>query len=245
VKHLTAEIDARPVPETFWGDFSRVVNNVSAHGQYGAIRPQVDNLLRVYIARNGNYLSQSLIEAAYHANGDSVDWLISVTNSASDQEGLLESLVNSSWPSGTGWIRSDQIGTLLARVVELEEKNAAEHPDQNQWSLDEARRRLVTALVEKKQFAQARDLLARVPAQMRLSGDWLPAVLAVEARRRPSATYKPRRRISTTPASAARCALCTNARSRRATFQRRISWAWRPSNSMRAMRTALWNCCNA
>jgi hypothetical protein len=179
VKHLTAEIDARPVPETFWGDFSRVVNNVSAHGQYGAIRPQVDNLLRVYIARNGNYLSQSLIEAAYHANGDSVDWLISVTNSASDQEGLLESLVNSSWPSGTGWIRSDQIGTLLARVVELEEKNAAEHPDQNQWSLDEARRRLVTALVEKKQFAQARDLLARVPAQMRLSGDWLPAVLAV------------------------------------------------------------------
>jgi tetratricopeptide (TPR) repeat protein len=179
VKLLAAEIDAKPVPETFWGDFSRVVNNVSAHGQYEAIRGQVDNLLRAYIARNGNYQSQSLIEAAYHANGDSADWLVSITGSASDQEGLLESLIESSRHADAGWIKSNQIPVLLTRVLELEEKNAAEHPDQNQWSLDQARRRLVTALVEEKQIAQARDLLARVPAQMRLSEDWLPAVLAV------------------------------------------------------------------
>ncbi len=178
VKLLAAEIDAKPVSEAFWGDFSRVVNNVSAHGQYDAIRGQVDNLLRVYIARNGDYLSQSLIESAYHANGDSVDWLISITNSASDQQGLLETMIHNR-PSSPGWIRSEQIPALLARVVELEEKNAEQHPDQDPWSLNEARRQLVNALVEEKQFAQARDLLARIPAQTRLSLDWLPAVLAV------------------------------------------------------------------
>jgi tetratricopeptide (TPR) repeat protein len=179
VKLLAAEIDAKPVPEAFWGDFSRVVKSVTAHGQYETIRGLVDNLLRAYIARNGDYQSQSLIESAYHANGDSVDWLLSITGSASDQEGLLESLIESSRHAGAGWIGKGQIPVLLRRVLELEEKSAEAHPDQNQWSLDQARRRLVAALVEEKEFAQARDLLARVPAQIRLSGDWLPAVLAV------------------------------------------------------------------
>lgn len=179
VKLLAAEIDARPVPETFWGDFAQVVKSVNEHGQYESIRQPVDNLLRVYIGRSGDYLSRSLIEAAYHANGDSADWLIAIASSANDREGLLHSLIDSSWPSGTGWIRNDQIGTLLARVLDLEEKKAEQNPNEDRRSVDQTRRHLVTALIEGKKFAEARDLLAQVPARMRLSGAWLSDVLEV------------------------------------------------------------------
>lgn len=179
VKYLAAEIDAKPVPETFWGDFARVVKSVSEHGQYDSIRRQVDNLLRVYIKRNGYYQSQPLIEAAYHSNGDSADWLISITSSASDQESLLQSLIDSSWPSGTGWIGKDQIVALLGSILEMEEKKAEQNPNQDQWSLNSTRQHLVTALIEEKQFAKARDMLAEVPVQTRLSDAWLAAVLQV------------------------------------------------------------------
>ncbi len=181
VKRLAAEIDAQHVPETFWGDFSQVLASASKLGQYDSIRQQVDSLLRTYIRRNGYYRTQSLVEAGYHANGDSADWLLSITGSASDQQQLLQSLVESSWPAstGSGWIRSDQIGTLLARVVELEEQRLQQNPAEGPENLDYLTQRLVAALVEEKKFPEARVLLAQVPAQSRIGSAWLPSVLAL------------------------------------------------------------------
>jgi predicted Zn-dependent protease len=178
---LAAEIDAQHVPETLWGDFAQVLGSVSAHGQYGSIQQQIDSLLRVYIKRNDYYRTQPLIEAGYRANGSSAEWLISITGSSSDQEQILESLINDSSSGGNGdeWIQKDQISTLLAHVVALEEKRLQENAGEDKESLYSAQQRLATALIAEKKFADARTLLAQIPDERRIGAAWLPAVLAV------------------------------------------------------------------
>jgi hypothetical protein len=84
VKQLAAEMDARRVPETFWSDFGRVIDNIVAHHQYSTVSPAVDAMLRNYVARNGEYRTEPLLETGYRANGNSVDWLLSITSGATD-----------------------------------------------------------------------------------------------------------------------------------------------------------------
>ena len=43
VKRLAAEMDARHMPESFWGDFAQVVSDVAKNGQYATISQQVDD----------------------------------------------------------------------------------------------------------------------------------------------------------------------------------------------------------
>jgi len=82
VKRLAAELDARHMPESFWGDFAQVVGDVAKNGQYAAIGQQMDAMLRVYLKRNGEYRSSELLEAGYHARGDSMEWLLEITTGA-------------------------------------------------------------------------------------------------------------------------------------------------------------------
>ena len=73
------------MPESFWGDFAQVLGDVAAHGQYAAIDEQVDAMLRIYLARNGEYRVEPLLEAGYHAHGDSMEWLLGITAAATIQ----------------------------------------------------------------------------------------------------------------------------------------------------------------
>lgn len=179
IRLLAAEMDAQRVPETFWGDFARVLHSISAAGQYDSIRQQVDDMLRVYIRRNEYYRSQPLIEAAYRAGGDSAQWLISIAGASNDPQQMIESLIDSSWPNGDGWIQKNQISTLLAQIVQLEQAKLAQNPSESKDNFYSDQRRLVTALIEEKRFADAASVLAQIPEPRRMGGEWLPAVLAV------------------------------------------------------------------
>ncbi len=111
VKQLAAEMDARHVPESFWGDFDRVLANISAHHQYDTVRQQVDAMLRTFIARTGEYRTEPLLKAGYRANDKSVDWLLSITASAKNQQTVLACpCYPNEWSSQESWIEQGGFG---------------------------------------------------------------------------------------------------------------------------------------
>jgi Tfp pilus assembly protein PilF len=177
VKKLAVEMDARHVPETFWGDFTTVLGDAAAQGQYAAIGQQVDAMLRVYLARNGVYRSVSLLEAGYHANGDSMDWLIAITAAANDPSDVLSNLQQNDWRSDYDhqghWIRTGQLSRLFARIVELERRKAEGKSGEENWSLDHAESQWLYAMIDEKKFAEAHAELAQIPSDKRKSPQWL------------------------------------------------------------------------
>ena len=148
------------MPESFWGDFAQVLGDVAAHGQYAAISQQVDAMLRVYLARNGEYRAEELLEAGYHAHGDSMDWLLEITTAAHDPSSVLDAIQQSNW------IAKGQMSQLLARCVELERRKAQAKPGRrpvmNLTALSPA---WSNALLDEKKFAEARAELARIPEE--------------------------------------------------------------------------------
>jgi tetratricopeptide (TPR) repeat protein len=174
VKQLAAEMDARHVPETFWGDFSQVLGDAASHGQYAAISAQVDAMLRIYLARNGWYRVEPLLEAGYHAHGDRMEWLLEITTAASDPAYVLESIRQSPW------IVKGQASQLLGRIVELDRRAAQAKPGEEVWNLEQAESNLIDALLDEKKFAQARTELARIPEKKRKSPPWLGAELRLD-----------------------------------------------------------------
>jgi len=183
VQRLTEEVDKRPVPETLWGDFSQVLKEAAAAGQYAAIDAQVDQLLHVYLARNGNYRAEPLLGAGYHAHNDSMAWLLQITAAANDQGSVLESLLASDWRSNFNrqepLIRADQMSQLYAHIVELDRRKQQQKPGEWDWSLQNHESLLINALLEEKKLVEASAELGRIPAENRQSVQWLGARLRI------------------------------------------------------------------
>ena len=171
VKRLAAEMDARHVPESFWSDFAQVLRDVAAHGQYAAINEQVDAMLRVYLARNGEYRVEPLLEAGYHAHGDSMEWLLGITSAATDPANVLSSMQQGKW------IAKGQLSQLLAHIVELERRKAQTNSGEGNWTPEDHEPSLISALLDEKKFAEARAELARIPEGKRNSWPWLDSEL--------------------------------------------------------------------
>jgi predicted TPR repeat methyltransferase len=166
VKRLAAELDSH-MPQSFWGDFAQVVSDVAKNGQYTAISQQVDAMLRVYLKRNGEFRAEELLEAGYHAHGDSMDWLLEITTAAHDPGAVLGTIQQSNW------IAKGQVSHLLTRSVELERRKAEAKPGEASYELDNAESSLITALLDEKKFAEARTELARIPAEKQKTAQWL------------------------------------------------------------------------
>ena len=83
--------------------------------QYASIREPVDAMLRIYIARNGEYRVEPLMEAGYHAQGDSMDWLLAITHCRKRSSQCVDH--DSAERNGLPRIKSSQI---LAHIVELD-----------------------------------------------------------------------------------------------------------------------------
>lgn len=178
VKALAAEMDMRHVPESFWRDFEQVLDSIAAHHQYESVRQPVDAMLRIYIARNGEYMTEPLLRAGYHANGNSVDWLLMITAVASDQQQVLSSILPSAWSEQGKWLDGPQIVRIHRRIVELAQRSSTDsnHPDS---MLDSAKQGYVRALLGQKQIAEASTVVSAIPAAQRYNSNWLSLTLAV------------------------------------------------------------------
>ena len=170
VNRLAVELNSH-MPESFWGDFAQVVGDVAKNQQYAAISQQVDAMLRVYLKRNGEFRAEELLEAGYHAHGDSMDWLLEITTAAHDPGAVLNAIQQSKW------IAKGQVSQLLARRVELERRKAEAKPGEASYELDNAESSLLNALLDEKKFAEARAELARISAEKQKTSPWINSAL--------------------------------------------------------------------
>jgi tetratricopeptide (TPR) repeat protein len=170
VKRLAAELNGH-MPESFWGDFAQVTGDVAKNEQYAAISQQVDAMLRVYLKRNGEFRADELLEAGYHAHGDSMDWLLEIVTAAQDPGEVLGTIQRSKW------VAKGQLSQLLQRRVELVRREAEAKPGEASYELDNAESSLMSALLDEKKFAEARAELAHIPAEKQKSSPWLNSAL--------------------------------------------------------------------
>lgn len=165
---LAKEMNAEPVPQSFWGDAALVMRDCSADGQYAAISQPMDAMIRAYADRNGTYQAEPLLKAGYQANGERMDWLLKIVAGVPQERGILNMLRYSG-----GWIKKDQMSGLLGRIVELERAAAQEVPTGagDQLTTDEAA--WVSALLDEGKTDLARTVLAQVAENQRTLAAWL------------------------------------------------------------------------
>jgi len=171
VKLLAAEMDARHVPESFWGDFGLVLASASAHGEYAAIDQDVEAMLRVYLARNGNYEAGPLLKAGYEAHGNSLEWLFAIVMAAKDPADLLATIDTEKW------VARKLKSRLLGKIVELRRRSSEAAQGRFNYSLQNSESEWIDALLDEKNFAEARTELTRILADKRESSSWLRAQL--------------------------------------------------------------------
>jgi len=187
VKCMADEMDAGSAPQSFWSGFESMLANISAHGQYDSVRQDVDQMLRTYIARNGNYMVEPLLRAGYRANGESVDWLLAITASAKDPAAVLVAALPNRWADEDkqdNWLRKDQLSRIYARILELAElaqRNAQQNSGSDDGDLDLSRMRYnyAAALLREKKYDAVRSMLSQVSQEQQNSAQWLDVTLAL------------------------------------------------------------------
>ncbi len=88
--------DRAAAPESFWSSFALIARHVHAHNIFAETRPQIDDVLRIYLARNGNYRSNELLHAAFDAAptpDDAATLLISLISAAADPLTVYQDLL--------------------------------------------------------------------------------------------------------------------------------------------------------
>lgn len=83
---------------------------------FDQLKPEMRDLLRTYLARNGSYRSNELLHAAYNAAPDEttgVKWILSLAGAASRPEIVLRDL------DGVTWLSAIAQQAILSREFDL------------------------------------------------------------------------------------------------------------------------------
>ena len=108
--------DRAAAPETFWSGFARIARHLRDHGLGTQLKPQMDDVLRVYLTRNGNYRAPELLQAAFMSQPDpaaGAAWIISLASVAVDPIAVLSGIDNAAWLSPAAH------ETILLREIQL------------------------------------------------------------------------------------------------------------------------------
>ena len=147
--------------ESFWTDFGRALDHVRTHGAFQDVKSEVDQLLRAYLRRNGNYRSNALLHSAYLAASDpaaATAWLLDLSAAAPDPTIVLEDVAEVQWIpiANRAPIFQRILEAKLAAVAKaegLEQENA-------KLALWDWQLRWVKYLVDTKQYSRAADEVA-------------------------------------------------------------------------------------
>src|SRR6185312_12916759 len=108
--------DRSSAPETFWSGFARIARHIHEHGLLAQTKPAMDDVLRTYLKRNGNYRSRELLQAAFTAAptpSEGADWMISLASAAIDPLAVLTGIDNAVW------LPSSARETILLSEIQL------------------------------------------------------------------------------------------------------------------------------
>jgi len=147
--------------ESFWADFGRALDHVRTHGAFQDVKPELDQLLRAYLRRNGNYRSNALLHSAYLAQSDpaaATAWLLDLSVATADPTVVLEDVAEVQWipianraPILQRILEAKLAAIAKAEGLELENAKSALWSWQLRW---------VKYLVEIKQYGRAGDEVA-------------------------------------------------------------------------------------
>jgi hypothetical protein len=147
--------------ESFWADFGRALDHVRNRGVFQDVKSEVEQLLRAYLRRNGNYRSNALLHSAYVAAGDpaaATAWLLDLSATAPDPTTVLEDVAE------VQWIPIASRAPIIQRILEAKLAAVAKAEGLEQenaksvlwnWQL-----RWVKYLVDTKQYSRAADEVA-------------------------------------------------------------------------------------
>ena len=147
-----------------------VLDSIGSRKLLPDLREPADKMVRVYLARNGNYRADALLRAAFRAPNDAAsgtDWLIDLSRAAPNQIDTLAAIAKAAW------LPDLQRDRIYERVVALgEEAVAREHGAAQaaaQAQFDNWRLTRIRSLVDTKQAMPADALLRALPEATRLA----------------------------------------------------------------------------
>ena len=142
--------------ESFWADFGRALDHVRTRGAFLDLKPEVEQLLRAYLRRNGNYRSNALLHSAYLAAGDptaATAWLLDLSTAAPNPTIVLEDVAE------VQWIPVASRAPIIQRILEAKVAAAAKAEGLEQENAKSAswswQLRWVKYLVDTKQYSRA------------------------------------------------------------------------------------------
>lgn len=165
---LRKQVNSARVPDSFWADFAHACDHVRTRRLFTDVRPEVDVLLRAYLRRNGNYRSNTPLRSAYLAVPDitaGTAWLLDLASAAPDPIAVLADIADAPW------IPLPQRAPIYQRILQAKqgalEKAEGLEKESAQEELRSWQVRWVKYLTQTKQYAQAEEFLAALPAETR------------------------------------------------------------------------------
>src|SRR5262249_42475329 len=105
--------------ESFWTDFAHSCEHVRARRAFAELKPDIDALLRAYLRVNGNYRSNSVLQSAFRAMGNSsagVSWIVDLSAAAPEPVQVLLDI------AFVPWIPVANRGPIYQRILEGKQK---------------------------------------------------------------------------------------------------------------------------
>jgi len=181
---LSQQLNSARVLESFWRDFNRTCDQLRTWHLYSELQPDADAIVRAYLHHNGNWLSNTVLQPAYTAIGDSeaaTAWLLDVSSAAPDPTQILADVVDAPW------IPLDQRAPIYQRILQSKQDALSSltglDRDNAQQSLGAWQVRWIQYLIRTKHYAQAADGIAALPGFTRDAqvADLVPLDLQVAA----------------------------------------------------------------
>ena len=182
---FTRMMDRPRVSPKFWIELRDTLDHIGTARALGALRDDIEKLLRLYIRRNGAFQIDALLEGALAATADpeaGVTWIGELGQSAPDPVQFLSALLD------RPWIPEPQKDILYRRIVESAQAHAAQTFGERQfnarnqawtWQLS-----WIEYLLARRANDRARQLLESLPAEAKKqrAAEVVPLEVRVAAR---------------------------------------------------------------
>ncbi len=156
-------------PEAFYTGLETTLRQLGQRGLAVTLRPEIEAILRAFFARNGNYRSNELLQAAYQSApspADGVAFILSLANSAADPGSLLGDLDHAAW------LNPQANQQLLIRRLQLAQQASPIASSASNQATDYSASRVIALQLELLdsylalgQDAPAQALLDTIPAK--------------------------------------------------------------------------------
>ncbi len=163
---LSRALNSGRPPENFWTDFARSCADLQTRKLFAELKPNVDELLRTFLRKNGNYRSSVLLQNAYLGLGAgpaTTEWLLNLASAAANPTAVLADVAEASWiPLGQRAAIYREI--LDAKQAAVTKTQGLEH-DSAQQDLVSWQIRWIGYLIETERFGEAANFTASLPEE--------------------------------------------------------------------------------